>query len=261
MQGPGEGGATACAPRQRPAEIQAYYRDPAVVADYLARRTAQPLNGMLHRQQVRFLNGVLDERRPRRVLEVAPGPARLTAELVHRGRGLAVDGSAEMAAVARDRLRGGPGDWLVVRGDAFSLPVADGSVDLAFAIRFVRRFAPDVRRRLYAEIRRTLAPSGALVIDAQNRAVSLPHRQHKGLDRYPVFDALYDRDELVGEVEGAGFRVRRVEGFVRHFAAQSRLNRLRRRGLAAVARGMIGLLERLPSRAPSTWMLLAEVAP
>jgi ubiquinone/menaquinone biosynthesis C-methylase UbiE len=261
MQGTDDGAAVRCAPRQRPAEIQAYYRDPAVVAEYISRRTAQPLNGMLHRQQVRFLNQVLGERRPQRVLEVAPGPARLTAELAHRGRGIAIDGSAEMLAVARDRLRDSQGNWLVVRGDAFSLPVADGSVDLAFAIRFVRRFAPDVRRRLYAEIRRTLAPSGALVIDAQNRAVSLPHRQRKGLERYPVFDALYDRDELIGEIETAGFRVRRLEGFVRHFAVQSRLNQLRRHGLAAVARGMIGLLERVPSRAPSTWMLLAEVTP
>ena len=260
MQGTGDGAAAACAPRQRPAEIQAYYRDPAVVAEYIRRRTAQPLNGMLHRQQVRFLNQVLGERRPGRVLEVAPGPARLTTELAHDGRGIAVDGSDEMVAVARDRLRGGRGDWLVVRGDAFALPVADGSVDLALAIRFVRRFAPDVRRRLYAEIRRTLSPTGALVIDAQNRAVSLPHRERKGLDRYPVFDALYDRDELIGEVESAGFRVRKLEGFVRHFAMQSRLNRLRRHGMAAVARGMIGLLERLPSRTPSTWMLLAEVA-
>ncbi|MBX3026844.1 class I SAM-dependent methyltransferase [bacterium] len=250
---------TTSPPRQKPAEIQAYYRDPTVVAEYIERRTAQPLNGMLHRRQVQFIDQVIGERRPQRVLEVAPGPARLTAELAYAGRGIAVDGSAEMLAVARDRLRARPGHWLVVRGDAFALPVPDASVDLAFAIRFVRRFAPEVRRRLYAEIRRTLTPNGALIVDAQNRAVSLPHRQRKGLDSYPVFDALYDRDELVGEIEGAGFRVRRLEGMVRHFAVQSRLNRLRHRGLAPVASGMIGLIECLPSRAPSTWMVLAEV--
>lgn len=52
-----------------------------------------------------------------------------------------------------------------------------------------------------------------------------------------------------------------VADYLARRTAQPRLNRLRRRGLAAVARGMIGLLEHLPSRAPSTWMLLAEVAP
>ncbi|HSQ01054.1 MAG TPA: hypothetical protein VL049_27850 [Candidatus Dormibacteraeota bacterium] len=59
MQGTDDGAAVRCAPRQRPAEIQTYNRDPAVVAEYIARRTAQPLNGMLHRQQVRLLNQVL----------------------------------------------------------------------------------------------------------------------------------------------------------------------------------------------------------
>lgn len=259
MQPKRDGSAEERAPRERPDDIQAYYRDPAVVGQYLRRRTAQPLNGMLHRRQVQFLNDVLAERRPRRVLEVAPGPARLTAELDYAGHGLAVDGSAEMLAVARQRLQGSRGHWLVVRGDAFSLPVAGGCADLAFAIRFVRRFGPDVRRQLYAEIRRTLSPAGALIIDAQNRAVSLPHRRQKGLGTYPVFDALYDRDELVAEIEAAGFRVLRMEGMVRHFGVQSRLNRLRRHGLEAVARGMIGLIEHLPSRAPSTWMVLAEV--
>ena len=81
-----------------------------MVGAYIARRTAQPLNGMLHRHQVRFLNRVLGERRPRHVLEVAPGPARLTAELDHTGSGIAIDGSAEMLAVARDRLRDGRGN-------------------------------------------------------------------------------------------------------------------------------------------------------
>ena len=260
MEQPTDGAAVRTAPRRRPDEIQAYYRDPAVVGAYIERRTAQPLNGILHRCQVRFLNCVLGERRPRRVLEVAPGPARLTAELEGVGQGVAVDGSAEMLALARERLGDGRGPWLVVRGDAFALPVADGSVDLAFAIRFVRRFAPDVRRQLYAEIRRTLSPRGALIVDAQNRAVSLPHRQRKGLERYPVFDALYDRDELIDEIEAAGFRVVRLEGMIRHFGVQSRLNRLRRHGLDAFARGMIGLVERVPGRAPSTWMVLAEVA-
>ena len=92
-------------PRERPQEIQAYYEDPAVVRDYLRRRTAQPLNGVLHRRQVGFINRVIAARRPQRILEVAPGPGRLTAELDFGGAGIAVDGSAEMLAVARARLR------------------------------------------------------------------------------------------------------------------------------------------------------------
>src|SRR5262252_2984611 len=127
-------------PLDRSAELQAFYQDRDVVGSYLERRTAQPLNGVLHRGQVAFLNRVLAERRPARVLEIAPGPARLTAELDFSGRGLAIDASPQMLDVARARLSGRPGEWLMARGDAFALPVADHGVDLVYTTKFVRHF-------------------------------------------------------------------------------------------------------------------------
>ncbi len=240
-------------------ELQQYYRDEGVVDDYLRRRTAQPLNGLLHRAQVRFLNQVVRARSPARVLEIAPGPARLTAELDFRGHGIAIDTSPAMLARARDRLRAHGRDWSLLRANAFALPVAGHSVDLAFTLRFIRHFQLADRQRLYAQIRRVLVPGGVFVLDALNRAVSLPHRLQKGLDRYPIFDVLYDPPELVGELEAAGFRVLHLEGMIKHFAVQRRLNRLRRLGLAGVARMLVAALERVPSTAPSTWMVLCEV--
>jgi SAM-dependent methyltransferase len=246
-------------PLDRSEELQVFYRDREVVGSYLKRRTAQPLNGVLHRGQVAFLNQVVAERRPARILEIAPGPARLTAELAFTGRGVAVDASPQMLAVARDRLRGAPGEWLLALGDAFQLPVADACVDLVFTTKFVRHFQRDDRRRLYAQIRRVLRPGGALVLDAQNRAVSLPHRERKGLDNYPIYDVLYDLPELISELQSECFRVVRVGGLLRHFGVQARLNRLRHLKLGAVASGLVRLVELLPSRAPSTWMVLCEV--
>lgn len=246
-------------PLDRSEELQAFYQDRDVVGSYLKRRTAQPLNGVLHRGQVAFLNHVLAERHPARVLEIAPGPARLTAELAFSGRGVAVDASPQMLAVARDRLRGRPGEWLIARGDAFALPLADRAVDLVYTTRFVRHFQRDDRARLYAQIRRVLRPGGAFVMDAQNRAVSLPHRQRRGLERYPIYDVLYELPELIDELESEQFRVTRVEGLVKHFALQSRLNRLRRLRLSGLAGALVRALELLPGREPSTWMVLSEV--
>lgn len=243
---------------QKPAEIQAYYRDGEVVARYLERRTAQPLNGTLHDAQVRFLRQVVAERAPQRVVEIAPGPARLTSELSIPGVGLAVEFSDGMLAIARQRVA--DTRWRFVRGDAFHLPVTDGCADLVYAFRFVRRFQPAQRQQLYAGIRRILRPGGALVLDAQNRAIALPHREAKGLDRYPVYDALYDRDELVAELGSAGFRVTRVASVMKHFRIQQQLNRLRLVGLDALARGLIRALEMIPSNNPSTWIVLSEVA-
>jgi ubiquinone/menaquinone biosynthesis C-methylase UbiE len=246
-------------PLDQSEELQAFYRDRDVVGSYLRRRTAQPLNGVLHRGQVAFLNRALAERRPQRVLEIAPGPARLTAELAFAGTGLAVDASPQMLAVARDRLRGRPGEWLIARGDAFQLPVADHSVDLVYTTKFVRHFQRDDRNRLYAQIRRVLRPGGAFVMDAQNRAISLPHRQRKGLEKYPIYDVLYDLPELLDELQTEHFHVARVGGLVRHFGIQSRLNRLRHLRLTAIASALVRAVELVPSRSPSTWMVLCEV--
>ncbi|MBI1814321.1 MAG: class I SAM-dependent methyltransferase [Deltaproteobacteria bacterium] len=244
---------------QQPDEIKGYYRDREVVARYIERRTAQPLNGALHQAQVRFLRQLVAERAPRCVLEIAPGPARLTAEVPVPGLGVGLEFSEGMLAAARARIDARAG-WRFVRTDAFHLPVRDGGADLVFTVRFIRRFHLADRQRLYAEIHRALRPGGALVLDAQNRAVALPHREARGLDRYPVYDELYDRPQLEAELHAAGFRVERVEGLIRHARVQRSLNQLRRFHLAGVARALIDAVELVPSANPSTWLVLCEKA-
>ncbi|MDX2169906.1 MAG: class I SAM-dependent methyltransferase [Deltaproteobacteria bacterium] len=246
-------------PLDQSADLQSYYRDPEVVRAYLARRTAQPFNGFLHRAQVGFLNAALRECRPGETLEIAPGPARLTADIDPQPHLTVLDASPAMLALARQRLRQRQPGCRFLQGDAFRLPFADGRFDFVFTLKLIRHFQLVDRQRLYAEIRRVLRGGGALVLDAQNRAVSQPHREAQGVERYRIYDVLYDLPELVGELEGAGFRVRRVDGIARHFRLQRTMNRLRHVGLAGAARRLIGLVERVPGGSPSTWMVLAEV--
>lgn len=247
-------------PLDQPHDLQAYYRDPHVVDTYLDRRTAQPFNGFLHASQVAFINGALRERRPSRVLEIAPGPGRLTAD-VDPLPIVALDASAAMLSVARERLRAKNRPCVLLQGDAFRLPFAAASFDFVYSLKLIRHFQIEDRLRLYGEIRRVLAPDGVFVLDVQNRAVSLPHRLAKGVDSYRIYDVLYDAPELTRELETAGFGVRRMGGIARHFGVQRYLNRLRRIGLSGVARRLISVIERLPGGAPSTWMVLAEVRP
>ncbi len=238
------------------AGLQEFYDDPRVVDTYLQRK-AQPLGAVLHARQVAFLNRVIDQLRPGRLLEVAPGPARLSAELRPVPLAVGMDFSPRMLAEARRRTRTerGPG-WRFVRGDGFALPFRSATFDFAFSVRFVRRFEPGARQRLYAELRRVLRPGGHLVLDAQNRLVAGPHRE--GRQDYPVYDELWRRDELVAELEGAGFAVEHLEGIMRRFAWQWRLHRLRRFRLGGPARLLIRALEWTPDRNPSTWMALAR---
>jgi SAM-dependent methyltransferase len=238
------------------AGLQEFYDDPQVVETYL-RRKAQPLGAVLHARQVAFLNEVIGRLAPRRMLEVAPGPARLSAELRPVPVAVGMDFSPRMLAEARRRTREhGVPHWSFARGDGFALPFRTGVFDLVFSVRFVRRFEPGPRQRLYAELRRVLRPGGHLVLDAQNRLVAGPHRE--GRDGYPVYDELWRRDELVAELEGAGFAVERLEGIMRRFAWQWRLHRLRRFRLGGPARLLIRALEWTPDRNPSTWMVLAR---
>jgi len=239
--------------------LKEFYDDPAVVESYLEKRTGQPFNSVLHERQVRFLNRVIATFEPGAIFDLAPGPARLGAELDFACLGAAMDASANMLALARARNERKGKPWLLVRGDAFHLPFRPGSFDLVYSLRFVRRFALTQREKLYSEIRRVLRPGGHFAMDAQNRLVALPHRLARGLDKYPVYDELFLRHELVEELEGNGFRVLELEPMMRRFTAQFRLNRLRRFGLGRLARLLIKALEFTSNgNNPSTWMALCE---
>jgi ubiquinone/menaquinone biosynthesis C-methylase UbiE len=242
-------------------ELRGYYKDAGVADAYMRKRTAQPLNGFLHRRQVDFLNETIRSRGLGRVLEIACGPGRLTTEVVGVALGAAVDFSPSMLQVARGRMPAGGRGWNFLRTDAFALPFGSGAFDAAYTLRFVRHFRPEDRRRLYAEIRRVLRPGGCFMLDALNRSVSLPHREKRGVDTYKIYDVLYTRAELEAELTEAGFRVARMEGILKRFALQQPLNRLRRLRLGGLARWMIAGLEMLPGDAPETWMLLCEKPP
>ena len=238
--------------------IQEFYDDPGVVGSYITMRISEPFNTVLHERQVGFLNGVIGELRPRRVLEVAVGPGRLSAEVRAASVMIGKDGSPNMLAEARRRTRARGLGWNFVRGDGFSLPFATGSFDLIYTLRFIRHFDRSGRETLYRELRRILRPGGHLVLDAQNRLVSLPHRVQQGLHTYKVYDELWLRDELIAELEGAGLVPRRVEGVMRRFSWQRRLNRLRYFRLGPPARLLIRALEWTSDANPSTWMVLCQ---
>ena len=245
-------------PIDQRADLQRYYQDHAVVGSYLQRRTAQPLNGVLHHRQIRFLNQVLASRRPRAVLEIACGPGRLTAEVGEVALGIAVDASPAMLETARQRLNGCGSHWSCLRTDAFGLPFRSNAFDAVYTLRFLRHFQLPDRQRLYTEIRRVLRPGGALMIDALNRDVSLPYRRKRGVERYPIYDVLYRRDEIEAELRAAGFHVLAVESIIKHPGIQRRLNRLRRIKLGRLAGALIRSLESIPGSNPTDWMLLCE---
>src|ERR1035437_2057352 len=76
--GDGDGERRHMTPIDQPTDLKRYYQKRSVVSEYMERRTAQPLNGLLHRRQVASPKQALVARRLRAVLEIACGPGRLT---------------------------------------------------------------------------------------------------------------------------------------------------------------------------------------
>lgn len=244
-------------PLDRPEDLKSYYQDQAVVDAYMNKRTAQPLNGLLHQRQLAFLNRVVQQRGARRALEIACGPGRLTAEMSAVPFGVAIDASQPMLETAQRRMPPQAAPWTFLRTDAFRLPFQDASFDVVYTCRFIRHFQLEDRQRLYREVHRVLRPGGALLVDALNRDVSQAERERQGVDTYKIYDVLYRPEELREEMAANGFEVQQMEGILRHFPTQRRLNRLRFR-LGGVARWLIHTLEAIPGRQVNTWMAVCE---
>jgi len=113
--------------------------------------------------------------RPRRVLEVGPGPGELSARMTAvLGAGVvALDLSERMVQLARERGV----DARV--GDVQSLPFEDGSFDTVVAA-WMLYHVPDLDRGL-AEIARVLAPGGRLVAVTNSELHLEEARAHAGV--------------------------------------------------------------------------------
>jgi ubiquinone/menaquinone biosynthesis C-methylase UbiE len=223
---------------RKPDEIRHAYRDEQVAREYVAQRFREPLGALLHDRQVRAVRRLIATHAPRRILELAPGPARVTLDLVSSlGRNaVALGASLQMLSEARRRL-GGAGDAIrFVHGDAFHLPFAL-SFDLVYSFRLIRHFDATDRAKLYRQLHSVMRPGGLLVFDAVNEVVSAPLRR-KRPGAYKHFDALLTPNELTRELDDAGFSVVGLDGVQHRFGLLSKVQVLvapRSRVLARMA--------------------------
>jgi SAM-dependent methyltransferase len=191
--------ATAETPHARQREAKrSFYRRPDVAASYDEQRFGGPSGARVNARELRLAASLLP--RVDVAADVACGTGRLLPTLRARApRVVGLDASAAMLAQARHR---GPAD--LVQADAFRLPLVDGAIGAAAALRLLFHF--DDPAPLLRELRRVSRPGGTLVCDTCNWSPRglVPLGRGRWGDRVATIDPRRFR-EVAG---AAGWRVR-----------------------------------------------------
>jgi ubiquinone/menaquinone biosynthesis C-methylase UbiE len=231
-------------------EVKLAYQGDTTAARYIDARFASELFRLLHDRQVAAVQRVMDQSRPARVLEIAPGPGRLTRDLRPPGPLVCLEYNEGMIVQGRPACRS-HASW--VRGNGFQLPLTPG-FDLIYSFRFVRHFRAEDRARLYAEIRRVLNPGGFFLMDAVSERVSRPLREAHP-DDYPIYDKLYCPEVLCAELTEAGLEPIALEPVQKFYRWQMRSQVLLGPRANWLNRLVIRGLERLPRREGLEWIV------
>lgn len=245
--------------------VAALYEDASVAESYLQKRMKFAWQRLLHKRQIREMNRIIGNCRPDKVLEIAPGPARLAVELQGIERGVMVENSEEMIAIARSRLAsvGLQKTWDVVGGDAFALQkiLPEASFGLAFTFRFLRHFRDAEREQLYASVRSRLAQHGLLVFDVVNSTMLQRIEQAnptKPSDELAVYDVSYTAEQFEQEMQRNGFTVEEMIPVIRHFPLQSMLSYKLDDVVPSISRAAVRWAEAIPSKSPLEWIAVCR---
>ena len=243
--------------------VASLYQNTEVAETYVNKRFAFSWSQLLHETQAAQINRVIRESQPAMVVEVAPGPARLTTEVRGIRKGVLIEYSQEMLLQAKHRLEaaGLNSLWEVRHGNAFNLEEQQIQCNFLYTFRFLRHFKQEDRGRLYRGIHGCLKYHGLLMFDVVNRTVRQKldaKRRSKPAGTLDVYDVTYSADEFNQEMDDHGFEVLSLVPVIRHFSFQSWISYTLDHRIGKSAHNLVRFLECLPSSTPLEWIALCR---
>ena len=248
------------------ADVSRLYKNRETAKNYVEKRLTYSWQRLLHDRQVSAINRIIQEYGPENVLEIAPGPARLTTDIVGIANGALVEYSKEMLNIAKERLKAkGLSDlWTIIHGNAFELSHIGelrDVFDFIYTFRFIRHFRKQDRARLYEEIRAKLRPGGHLMVDVVNRVIR--RKLDMKADKPPegtlaVYDATFTKRSFALEMQQNGFHVLFMEPILHYYPLQSFLSYKLDDIVPTVIMRLVSALEHIPSRQPLEWVALCR---
>ena len=194
-------------PIKKRADLIKYYQNEKLVEEYEGKRFSKPEDNLLHENQVRFVNQQIEKLRFKKILEIAPGPARITKHI--NLEGYLLDSSPKMLIKAKKELIKKNKKWKIIQGNAFNIKI-NVRFDLIYTFRFLRHFEIKDRKELYAQINKQLNKEGFLIFDAPDKFTENIFRKGKK-KFYPVYDELWTKKKLKKELEQNGFKVIKIK--------------------------------------------------
>ena len=238
--------------------IKSLYQDDGIASGYIDERFSKPLGRVQHKIQVESINHAIRRYQIDNILEVACGPARLTADVSGFKRGIAIDTSDQMLEIARRRVRN-PDKWCFVNADAFNLKL-NSRLQLIYSFRFIRHFKTPDRMRLYKAFHGLLDNHGILIFDALHykKIAFIRNMESKGQEK--IYDKIYpDKKELENEIYTAGYEILELKGVIRHFYTQAVISRISNKlKMDRIGIEAIYSLERIPLGRPLEWIVICR---
>ncbi len=241
-------------------KVREYYRNNEVVHNYTATRFTTPLAQVQHRKQVKVVNETIKKYFLDTALELAPGPLRVTTDIMGLKRGCAMDYSENMLKSAAQLLKNHEtkAPWSLQRGDAFCLPYKSATFDLIYSFRFIRHFQDTDREKLFAEAWRVLKRDGFLIFDVPNFFTETKIRRKLDPAQLAVYDKLWYRREIINEMKENRFTTLTLSNNINHFDVQVYISRFHKLKLGALARKLIDRIDQYPSEHPYEWVILCQ---